>query len=195
MPAASFPLIVLAYLVGTVPTAQVVARRWGVDPTAAGSHNPGASNVTRLVGRWAGLLVLAGELGKGAVATGVGLAVGGRSLALLCGLAVVLGHVVPVTRWFQGGKGVATAAGVSLVLWPAAAAVLVVVWVATLAAWRRASLASMAAAATAPVVVGLAGAGLAEIAGSFVIGAVVLVRHRDNLRRIRRGDGSTLAAH
>jgi glycerol-3-phosphate acyltransferase PlsY len=187
MPAASLLLLVLAYLVGTVPTAQLVAGRWGVDPTVAGSHNPGAANVTRLAGRRAGLLVLAGDLGKGVLATAIGLAVGGRSLALLCGLAVVLGHVLPVTRWFRGGKGVATAAGVALVLWPAPAGVLALVWLVALAVSRRASIASIAAAACGPAAVALAGASPADMIVVTAIGVSVIARHHDNLRRIRRG--------
>lgn len=188
MPAASFPLVILAYLIGTVPTAQLVAARWGVDPTTAGSNNPGASNVTRLAGRRAGVLVLVGDLGKGALATLVGLAVGGRPLGLACGLAVVLGHIAPLTRWFRGGKGVATAAGVSVVLWPWVAVALVAVWGVTLAVTRRASVASMAAAGAGPFLVWMSGAGVADVAVSAVIAVLVVVRHRDNVRRIRRGD-------
>lgn len=188
MPAASFPLVVLAYLIGTVPTAQVVGARWGVDPTVAGSHNPGASNVRRLAGRRAGMVVLAGDLGKGVLAAALGSAVGGRPLGLACGLAVVVGHIAPVTRWFRGGKGVATAAGVSVVLWPAAALGLAAAWAVTLALTRRVSVASMVAAAAGPLLVWAAGGGTADVVVSAVIALAVVGRHRDNLRRIRDGD-------
>src|SRR5207249_3926010 len=111
-------LAVPAYFLGTFPAAQVVSQRAGRDPTREGSRNPGASNVYRLAGRRAGLAVFAGDLAKGLVAAGVGLAVGGRPLGMLCGAAAVLGHVFPVTRGFRGGRGVATAGGLALVLFP-----------------------------------------------------------------------------
>jgi glycerol-3-phosphate acyltransferase PlsY len=188
MPAAAVPLVILAYLVGTWPTAQLVASRSGVDPTATGSGNPGASNVTRLVGRRAGALVLAGDVGKGLVATLAGLAVGGRPLGLACGLAVVVGHIAPVTRWFRGGKGVATAAGAALVLWPMAVLALAVVWGMALAVGRRASVASIAAAASLPLVVWSIGGGPVDVVAAGVIAIAVIVRHRDNVTRLRRGE-------
>jgi glycerol-3-phosphate acyltransferase PlsY len=176
-----------AYLLGTVPTAHLVAGYSGIDPTAAGSGNPGASNVTRLAGRRAGALVLIGDLGKGVVATGVGLMVGDRGLALACGLAVVVGHVAPVTRRSRGGKGVATAGGVLLVVSPAAAGVVAVGWLIVLAVTRRASIASVAAAMISPGVVALAGGSPADIVVVASIGVLVIARHHDNLQRIHRG--------
>ncbi|MGH9117337.1 MAG: glycerol-3-phosphate acyltransferase, partial [Acidimicrobiales bacterium] len=73
-------VVIAAYLAGTFPTALIVGRRLGFDATTAGSGNPGASNAYRVGGRRAGLLVFAGDLLKGALAAGLGLAVGGRAL-------------------------------------------------------------------------------------------------------------------
>jgi glycerol-3-phosphate acyltransferase PlsY len=100
-------VVALGYLLGTIPTAELVGRRAGHDPTLEGSGNPGASNVFRTVGARAGALVFAGDVVKGMVATGIGLAAGDRMLALVCGAAAVVGHIAPVTRRFRGGKGVA----------------------------------------------------------------------------------------
>src|SRR5881227_4428176 len=94
-------LLALSYLLGTFPTALIVARLAGHDPTKEGSGNPGASNVYRLAGARAGLAVLRGDAAKGAAATGVGRAVGGPPLALACGIADVVGHVFPVFRGFR----------------------------------------------------------------------------------------------
>src|SRR5262245_23594316 len=91
-------LAIPAYLLGTFPGALLVARAGGRDVLAEGSGNPGASNVARLMGWKAGLLVLAADFGKGAIAAGVGLAVGGRIGAFALGIAAVLGHMFPVTR-------------------------------------------------------------------------------------------------
>src|SRR5829696_8206095 len=117
MPPAAL-LVAGSYLVGLAPTAQVTSRRLGHDPSREGSGNPGASNVYRTAGSTAGALVLAGDVVKGIVPTMVGRKLGGRRLGLACGSAAVAGHVAPVTRRFRGGKGVATAAGLSLALDP-----------------------------------------------------------------------------
>ena len=88
-------LVVPAYLLGTFPTAILVGRREGRDPTQEGSGNPGASNTFRTMGRRAGAIVLLGDVAKGALAAGVGLATGNRAVGVACGLAAVLGHVSP----------------------------------------------------------------------------------------------------
>ena len=100
----------LAWLLGTFPSALLVARAHGRDVTTEGSGNPGATNVTRLLGWRAGAVVLLCDFAKGAIAAGVGLLVGGRPGAYVLGVAAILGHTFPLYR--KGGKGVATAAGV-----------------------------------------------------------------------------------
>src|SRR5690348_10263999 len=109
-------LVPVAWLVGTFPSAQLVARAHGADVMREGSGNPGASNVARLVGFKAGLLVMLIDFAKGAIAAGAGLAVGGREGAFILGLAAILGHTFPLYR--KGGKGVATAGGALVVLYP-----------------------------------------------------------------------------
>src|SRR3954470_23981920 len=116
MPVTAF-CVPLAWLLGTFPSAQLVARAHGRDITQEGSGNPGASNVARLLGWKAGLVVLLLEFAKGAAAAGVGMAVGGRGAAYVLGVAAVVGHTLPLYR--KGGKGVATAGGALVVLYPA----------------------------------------------------------------------------
>ena len=186
--------VVAAYLVGTFPTAQLVAARWGVDPTRAGSGNPGATNVARTAGRGAGVATLVGDLGKGALAAGVGWAVGGHGLGVACGVAAVVGHVLPVTRRFRGGKGVATGAGMALVLFPLALAAAALVFAVVLAASRTVSLASIVAVALLPAAAGLTGAGGAEVAALAGCAALVVVAHRDNIVRLAHGDERRLGA-
>ena len=120
----NYLLVAVAYLLGTLPSAQLVAGRSGVDPTSAGSGNPGATNVYRTAGRRAGLVVFAADVGKGIAAVALGMAVAGRPLALACWVAATVGHVLPVTRRFRGGKGVATGGGGSIVLFPVLAELL-----------------------------------------------------------------------
>jgi acyl phosphate:glycerol-3-phosphate acyltransferase len=184
--------VALAYLVGTLPTAQLVGRRIGVDPSRAGSGNPGASNVYRLGGRRAGAVVLLVDLLKGVVPTAIALGLGGRPLGVACALAAVCGHVLPVTRGFRGGKGVATAGGAALVLWPLPSVVLAVVFVVAARLVGIASVGSLAMAVGLPVLVALTGRPGWEIAASASLALIVVVRHRENIRRLGRGDERSL---
>ena len=181
-------VVAVAYLLGTVPTALLVGRRLGRDPTREGSGNPGASNVYRTAGPRAGAVVFAGDLLKGIVATGLGLAAGGRLLGLACGAAAVVGHVLPVTRRLRGGKGVATASGLVVVLDPLLAAVVGLGWLVLARVSGTASLASLAAAALLPAGFALRGRPLAEVVGLAAVAAVVVARHAGNIGRLVRGD-------
>src|SRR3954469_6983155 len=105
------------------PSAIIVARLAGVDITAAGSGNPGASNVTRVLGWKRGVVVFVLDAAKGAVAAGAGLLFSGRPAGYACAAAAGIGHMFPIIRWhgtnrFQGGKGVATLGGAMFVLQP-----------------------------------------------------------------------------
>ncbi len=180
--------VVGAYLVGTLPVALLVSRRSGHDPTREGSGNPGASNVYRIAGRAAGAIVLAADLGKGIAAAGAGWAIGGRDLALATGAAAVLGHVAPVTRRFRGGKGVATAGGVALVLWPLVSLVLVAVFVVLALTVRVASVGSLAMATGLPIGVAAAGRPGIEVAVAAGVAILVVARHHENIRRLVGGE-------
>lgn len=182
-------LVVVAYLLGTFPSALLAGRWRGVDPTATGSGNPGTTNVLRTAGRRAAALTLLGDVGKGAVAAGLGWAVTGRhDVGVACGLAAVVGHVAPVTRGFRGGKGVATGAGMALVLFPLAALAGVVAFAIAFALTRIASVASLAAVVVLPLVAGLIGVPGVELAALVAGGAVIVARHVENIRRLLRGE-------
>lgn len=181
-------LLFASYLLGMFPTARLVVGR----AIEGGSGNPGASNAYRTGGRRKGLLVLVGDAAKGAVAAGAGYAAAGRPLAFVCGAAAVGGHVVPVTRPRQGGKGVATAAGMAAVLFPALAAVNAVVWLVTAKVTAKASVASLAAVAVLPLGVAVTGRPAWELAATLAVGAVVVVRHTSNLKALARGEERTL---
>ena len=96
--------VVAAYLLGTFPTALLVGRGHGVDPTRAGSGNPGATNVLRTAGKRAGVATLAGDVAKGALAAGVGWAVGGHGLGVACGVAAVALRAVLGSRRCREGE-------------------------------------------------------------------------------------------
>ena len=192
MSALAVVVVVVGYLVGTFPTAQLVGRRRGFDPTATGSGNPGASNAARVGGMRAGAMVLLGDAGKGALAAGLGYAAGGRTLAWFAGAAAVAGHLWPVTRRFRGGKGVATAAGVALVCAPLAAVPLAVLFAVLVKAFGKAAIGSIALAVLLPIAVAALGQRAVEVAVAAVVGLVVVLRHRTNIARLIDGSESAV---
>ncbi|MCB0965944.1 MAG: glycerol-3-phosphate acyltransferase [Ilumatobacter sp.] len=132
----------IGYLVGTFPTADLVARRVSagrVDLRRSGSGNPGTLNAVNVLGAKAGVAVLVGDIGKGAIASVVGGAVAGPVGAHVAGSASVVGHCHPVWNGFRGGKGVAASIGQCLVTFPAYFPIDLAVGAATAAMpwWRR----------------------------------------------------------
>jgi acyl phosphate:glycerol-3-phosphate acyltransferase len=180
----SWALVPIAYFIGTFPTAQVVGRLVGHDPTVEGSGNPGASNMTRLAGRWAGGLVLTGDVLKAVIPVAAGYAFGGRPLAVACGIAAVVGHIYPMQRRLRGGKGVAAFVGVSIVLWPLVGLTALVTWFVAVNITRRASVGSMVTTVVVVAGVAVSGRPLWEVAAVGGLAALVLLRHWSNLVRL-----------
>jgi glycerol-3-phosphate acyltransferase PlsY len=181
-------LVPVAYLLGTFPSATLVARRRGVDVTAEGSGNPGASNTFRLLGWKAGVLVFTMDVLKGVLAALAGLAVDGHRGAYVLGVAAVLGHVLPATRRFKGGRGVATGAGVMLVIFPVLTLAMVALWVVLARLTHKASVASVTVAIAFPIAVALAGHEAGDIIVISVMALLVVGRHLSNLRRLVKGE-------
>ena len=188
-------LVGLAYLLGSIPTGLVVARLLGgPDPRQAGSGNVGAANLYRLLGRNAGILTLLGDALKGALPVFLALSwlapLGAWQDAAVAvvGLAAVLGHIWPVFLLFQGGKAVATAFGVVAVLCPWAAVNLVLVYLVTLYQVRIFSVGALLCAWLLPLAVGLFCDSKAYLFLAGVLSGLILVRHRENLLRLAKGE-------
>jgi acyl phosphate:glycerol-3-phosphate acyltransferase len=180
--------ILLGYLAGSVPFAFLLARRAGIDVRIAGSGNVGAANVLRTTGKWRGIAVMALDVAKGAAAVLlVNPAPGGAPLAALAGAAAVVGHIYPVWLRFHGGKGVAVAAGVFGILSPIPTAVAAVLFLLTVWLTRYVSVGSIAATLALPPVAWWAGAPRAVVTAAAGTGALILFRHRANVRRLRSG--------
>jgi acyl phosphate:glycerol-3-phosphate acyltransferase len=183
-------LIVLgAYLLGSIPFGYVIPRLVrGEDVRRRGSGNVGASNVWRVYGRSLGIPVALLDVAKGFVPALVGLEVGGDWVGVLAGAAAMVGHARPVFLGFsKGGKMVATAGGVAFALAPLAAVCCLVVWLATFAVLRYASVASMVAAAALPLLCLAFGASWPIVAFTAVAALGVLALHRHNIRRLLAG--------
>lgn len=183
---------VVAYLLGSIPFGYLIVRASrGRDVRSSGSGNIGATNVTRVAGKLAGLVTLILDAAKGYFA--VWLAIhwfhGSIRSVMTAAVLAVLGHVFSCWLKFRGGKGVATGLGVFLpICWQAMAAA-AAVWIVVLAFWRYVSLASVAAAAALPFLVYAFYAPhhaptLAVSLSSVVVGVVIILKHRGNIRRL-----------
>ncbi len=196
---ATIAFALAAYLIGSISFAVIVSRIFGLpDPHSYGSGNPGATNVLRTGKRWAAALTLVGDTGKGWLAVFLAKAfafdfgVGMSGIALVA-LAAFVGHLYPVFFHFKGGKGVATALGIlcAINLW---------LGLATLASWlvivlffRTVSLASIVAALFAPFYTGwLYGTASPLLPGVLALAALLIYRHKENIRRLRAGTESRI---
>ena len=183
---------VLGYLLGSVPFAVIVSRAFGLDdPRSFGSGNPGATNVLRSGSKKAAVLTLLGDAAKGWLAMFIAAKLGAGDTAIaVAGLAAFLGHVFPFTLKFRGGKGVATALGVLLGFSGALAGITAGIWLAVVLLTRYSSLAALAAAAAAPVLVAwLLGRTAITVTVGIMCG-VLMYRHKSNIRKLLAGTES-----
>jgi glycerol-3-phosphate acyltransferase PlsY len=199
----SFILILCGYLIGSISFAVVVSRLMGLpNPHDYGSGNPGATNVLRTGNKTAAVLTLVGDAVKGGFAlwlaqrlmsAGVITPVVSSEFVLAgVALAAFLGHLYPLYSGFRGGKGVATTAGILVVMSPLMAAVVFGVWLLVALVTRYSSLAAITASVTAPF------AAAAVFGKSWYTLAVacmtllLLWRHRANIARLRAGTESRI---
>jgi glycerol-3-phosphate acyltransferase PlsY len=189
---------VSAYLLGSIPFGYLAGRIAGVDIRQHGSGNIGATNVLRVLGWKYGYPVFLADALKGFFAVRLALWLGADSsgtackLGILAAICAVLGHSFPVWLGFGGGKGVATSAGAYFGLLPAETLIAVGVWVITFLLFRFVSVASVAAAVALPLSVWLlAPARVSDrellLVFSIALAALVILRHRSNIRRLLQG--------
>jgi glycerol-3-phosphate acyltransferase PlsY len=185
--------VLAAYCIGSVSFAIVVSRLMRLpDPRSYGSKNPGATNVLRTGKKTAAVLTLAGDAGKGWLAVWLAWRLGGDAPAAAAGLAVFLGHLYPVFHRFQGGKGVATAAGVLFGFDARLGLAVLVCWIVVAVLFRYSSLASLVAAITAPVCAWFLGADGRVVVVVTAIALLLIWRHRENIARLAAGTESQL---
>ncbi|HET7151731.1 MAG TPA: glycerol-3-phosphate 1-O-acyltransferase PlsY [Candidatus Acidoferrum sp.] len=186
---------IAAYFLGSIPFGLILAKLFaGEDVRKSGSGNIGATNVVRVVGPVAGILTLLLDLAKGSGAVLLAERISNESAAwmMVAAFAALIGHCFPVWLKFKGGKGVATAAGVFLVLSPLACLVAVVLFLLVVIFWRYVSLGSIAAAAAMPLLMYFLWAPhhappLAVTLGTLAVALLVIYKHRGNLQRLIGG--------
>lgn len=186
---------IAAYLLGSIPFGLLVARAFGRgDVRKVGSGNIGATNVARAAGLLAGIftLVLDAAKGAGAVLLAEKLANDSATWMMIAAFAALLGHCFPVWLKFKGGKGVAAAAGIFLVLSPLACLAAVILFLLVVIFWRYISLGSVSSAAAMPLLIYFLWAPRHAPPPAITVGAVaaalvIIYKHRGNLQRLVEG--------
>jgi acyl phosphate:glycerol-3-phosphate acyltransferase len=192
-------IVVLSYLIGSIPWGYLFARSKGIDIRQHGSGNIGAANVLRVMGKKWGYLVFLCDFSKGFLSVKLGSLIAAFFLvnlvlgSVIAAIACVLGHDYPIWLGFKGGKGIATLAGAVLVLFPPLVFVSFgVIWIAVFLIGRYTSLASISAAVALPISVPLIVAKtetdfLLLVCFSVLMGALAIWRHRSNIARLLNG--------
>lgn len=197
-----------AYLLGSIPTGYLMGRARGIDIRTVGSGNIGATNVFRILGKPAGIFVLLVDAAKGFLACQFA---GPLAHRLLLGQAIptvpdlewhriigaicaILGHNYTCWLRFKGGKGIATSAGATLALLPAALGIALGLWIVLFAVTRYVSVASIGAAFVLPFAAWLVGRSTTMIVVSAAIGILAIYKHRTNIQRLLNGTENRFGA-
>jgi glycerol-3-phosphate acyltransferase PlsY len=189
MPAGIF-IALFGYLLGSIPTGVILTRFFSrVDPRQAGSKNIGATNIFRTAGKTLGILTLIGDALKGVIPVAAAIRWGGSDPWIaVSGFTPFLGHVFPIFLGFKGGKGVATALGVYLVISPVAVLIEFFLFAGIVWKWRYISLGSIACAVTMPVLIAFFRSdSQSYFVVSVLIAALILYRHQSNISRLLQG--------
>lgn len=184
-------VVLLSYLLGSIPTGYLAGRFRGIDIRSVGSGNIGATNVFRILGKRAGAAVLAIDAFKGfAACRFVPLLFGAapsENLRIVAGISAILGHNYTCWLRFKGGKGIATSAGVMLGWLPWALAIVLGCWLLVFAISRYVSLASVIAALALPFAAWATQGTYRMIVIAGIVGALAIYKHRTNIQRLLNG--------
>src|SRR5689334_2646862 len=189
MHATTFLVLTVGYLLGSIPFAYLLARQHrGIDLRLAGSGNVGAANLLRSTTKKIGVSAMALDVAKGIASVMVARQIDpGTTGPAVAGVAAVLGHIYPVWLGLRGGKGVATTCGVFSILAPQATAIATLVFLALVWWTRYISLGSVAGSVILPPLAYLYGGPDITVIAAAIVAAIIIHRHRSNLRRVFAG--------
>ena len=197
-------LILIAYVLGSIPNALWVGKTFkNIDVREHGSKNTGSTNAARVLGAKLGIFTLILDILKGALPTYLGIVLGANLLTraagidkldiIVIGMAAILGHTFSLFLKFKGGKAVATTLGVFLVLVPYAILILLVVFFVIFGLTKYVSLASIVSAVALPITVYLTTRHIPLTVLGIIIGLLVIIRHKENIKRLINGTESKLS--
>lgn len=182
-------LVIASYLIGSIPVGLILGKLiWKKDLRQYGSHNIGATNAWRILGKKAGILIFLLDFVKGQL----GVLLGACMLSLpgamvVGGFFAMLGHMFPLFIGFKGGKGVATSLGVIAALMPKVTAIVFVAWVIIFAITRYVSVASIVAAVLTPILAAVFHEPTVYFLFVLIMAAFIILRHRENIARLKAG--------
>lgn len=180
---------VIAYLVGSIPSGLILGRLfWHRDLRKYGSHNIGATNAWRTLGKVPGIIVFLADSLKGQAGVLLGLSLVGTPLAaVIGGLLAIVGHSFSLFLRFHGGKGVATSLGVLTMLMGNVTLIVFVLWFTIVYMTRYVSLGSVVAGVITPILAALFAYPMEYIVFTVIAALLVIVRHRENIKRLMNG--------
>jgi len=189
--------VIFSYLLGSVPTGLIISKYFfNVDIQKVGSGNIGATNVARTLGKKVGILTLIGDALKGIIPVVIVKLYEpypiNQTLIFFCALASFFGHLFPIYLKFKGGKGVATALGIFIVLFPLQTLICALLFFITVYLTRYVSLGSISAAILMPILISFRAQDSYQIALSIIIGLSIVIRHKDNIHRLLEGKENKL---
>ena len=180
-------VILLSYFIGNFSTSFFIGKMFAkIDIREYGSGNAGSTNVLRTLGKKAAVITLLGDLVKGILAVYLGSRFGGESLALLCGVAVVIGHNWPILLGFKGGKGIATTIGVVLSIKSLMALICISIGLIILWKYKYVSLAAIVAISIFPF--SIYRYGLNYFLFGLILAILAIYKHRENIKRLLAGN-------
>ena len=180
---------VIAYLVGSIPSGLILGKLfWHTDLRKYGSHNIGATNAWRTLGKVPGIIVFLADSLKGQAGVLLGLSLVGTPLAaVIGGLLAIVGHSFSLFLRFHGGKGVATSLGVLTMLMGNVTLIVFVLWFTIVYMTRYVSLGSVVAGVLTPILAALFAYPMEYIVFTVIAALLVIVRHRENIKRLMNG--------
>mgnify|MGYP000572011706 CR=1 FL=1 len=189
--------IIFSYLFGSIPTGVIISKYFfNVDIQKVGSGNIGATNVARTLGKKVGILTLIGDALKGIIPIIIVRLYEpyplNQTLIFFCSLSAFLGHLFPIYLKFKGGKGVATALGIFLMLFPFQTLLTAIVFFIIVYISRYVSLGSISASIVMPILVSFRAQNTYQIALSIIICLLIIIKHKDNIHRLLEGNENKL---
>jgi len=185
-----FFVAIFGYLSGSIPTGLILTKFFSkVDPRKIGSQNIGATNIYRTAGKTLGVLTLVFDVLKGSIPIGIAIWLNLPDLwIVISGLSPFLGHVFPIFLGFKGGKGVATALGIYLMISPISVLIALLLFFGIVWKWRYISLGSIVCSATIPILIAFFRSdSKAYFILSVLIAALISYRHQTNISRLLEG--------
>ena len=182
-------LVMGGYLAGSIPTGVILSKLFGAkDVRQEGSGNIGATNVYRVSGAKMGILTLLGDVAKGTIPVALTCSLMDSELWIAAvALSTFLGHLFPIFLKFRGGKGVATALGIFLVIVPLVLPCVIIVFVLVVMKWKYVSLGSLTASSLLPIFICVTGYPIIYADLGLIIGCLIFYRHWENIKRLREG--------